>query len=135
MTQEMLDASYKPKVVVRLLGRGLISVNVEPTGTEDRLAIILSVKNAGPGVAHKIKFEGDLSFSPNGDNHFLRDVYFLENGIDSLVPGEARESDKIFISNPSGVQTTIRGTWEDAKGNKHCGDFPLNFTDPDLPYE
>ena len=138
LTKQMLEASDKPEIVVRLLCSGSASVPVASTEYTERPVLILSVKNVGSGVARKIKFEADLSFAPSEDRDSLNSVYFLQNGIDRLVPEEERiASNNTFIGNPSGdpnqLQTTIRGTWEDSKGKKHCEDFHLNFADPNLP--
>ena len=138
LTREMLEASYKPEVIVRLLGRGVTSVPVAPTEYTQRPILILSVKNVGSGVAHKIKFEADLDFAPSEDRDPLGSVYFLRNGIEQLAPGEERiASNNTFVGNPSRdrnqLQTTIRGTWEDPKGTEYSGDFHLDFTDPNLP--
>ena len=137
LTREMLDASYKPEVVIRLLHKHVATIPVAATEYTDGAVISLSVKNVGPGVARKIEFEGDLSFCPCEYGSRLRDIYFLVNGIDRLAPGEEKRSDKGFVVNQSGdpnqLQTTITGTWEDSKGMKYSGDFNLNFADPDLP--
>ena len=55
LTQEMVENSYRPEVVVRLLRSGTRSVEIEPAYTMDKPIIILSVKNVGPGIAYKIK--------------------------------------------------------------------------------
>ena len=137
LTREMLEHSYKPEVVVRLLHRNVTRIQVEATEYTDGAVISLSVKNIGSGVARKIEFEGDLSFCPCVYGSGLRDIYFLVNGIDRLAPGDEKKSDKGFVVNqsrdPNQLQTTIKGTWEDSKEMKHCGDFNLNFADPDLP--
>ena len=137
LTREMLEASYKPEVVIRLLHRNVATIKVAATEYTDGAVISLSVKNIGPGVARKIEFEGDLSFCPCEYGSRLRDIYFLVNGIDRLAPGEEKRVDKGFVVNqsrdPNQLQTTIRGTWEDSKKKKHYEDFNLNFADPDLP--
>lgn len=137
MAQEMLENSYKPEVVLRLLYHRPTSVRVAPTETTQKSMIILSVKNVGPGVAYKIKFEGDLSFKPYEKGATLQRVNFLVNGIDQLVPGGERRSNSYFVGDPSGdpseLQVMITGTWEDFKGKEHCKDFYLNFSDPELP--
>ena len=137
LTREMLDASYKPEVVIRLLHKRVETIPVTTTEYTAGAIISLSVKNVGTGVARKIEFEGDLSFCPCEYGARLRDIYILVNGIDRLAPGEEKISDKGFAVNQSGdpnqLQTTIMGTWEDSKGMKYSGDFNLNFADPDLP--
>ena len=62
LTQEMVENTYKPEVVVRLLREGVRTVQTAPTEWTDKRTMILSIKNVGPGVARKIKFEGDFSF-------------------------------------------------------------------------
>ena len=137
LTQEMVENSYKPEVVLRLLRSGTRSVEIEPAYTMDKPTIILSVKNIGPGVAYKIKFQADLSFQPYKSEYSLKSINFLRNGIDQLVLGEERRSIHNFIGDPSGdpnqLQVTVTGTWEDLKGKKHHKDFYLNFADPELP--
>ena len=133
LTQQILEVSYKPEVVVSLLRSSkqhLYKEYLEVPG------IILSIKNVGSGIARKINFEWDISFAPYGGEP-LGSINFLKNGIDCLAPGEERRSNSPFIADPSGdlnqLQVTIKGTWEDSKGKKYCADFDLNFADPDLP--
>ena len=137
LTQEIVENSYKPEVVVRLLRSGTRSVEIERAHNTDKPAITLSVKNVGPGIAYKIKFQVDLSFQPYKSEYSLKSINFLRNGIDQLVSGEERRSIHDFIGDPSGdpnqLQITVTGTWEDFKGKKHCKDFYLNFADPELP--
>ena len=137
LTQEMLENSYKPEVVVRLLREGVRTVQTAPMESTDKPMIILSVKNVGPGIARKIKFEGNFSFQPYKDDPPLKSINFLTNGIDRLAPGDEKKSHGTFTGDPSGdpnqLQVMIIGTWEDLKGKKHCEDFYLNFADPDLP--
>lgn len=137
LTREMLEASYKPEVVIRLLSRGVTNIKVAATESTSGPIIALSVKNVGTGIARKIEFEGDFSLCPCAHGNCLRDIYFLVNGIDCLAQGEEKESECVFAVNQSGdpnqLQTTIRGTWEDSRGKEHSEDFLLNFTDPDLP--
>lgn len=139
LTREMLEASYKPEVVIRLLSKGTANIQVAATESTYGPIIGLSVKNVGSGIARKIEFEADFSFYPCVHRSGLRDIYFLVNGIDRLAPGEEKESGSDFVVNqsrdPNQLQTTIKGTWEDSKGKKHCEDFHLNFADPDLPRE
>ena len=130
LTQDMLENSYRPEVVVRLLLTGEYY---------DSLPILtLSAKNVGPGVARKVRFEGYRSFNPDKvDKPPLKRVYFLNDGIDRLVPGEERISNSDLPGFPPNdlnkFQVTITGTWEDSKGKKYCEDFHLNFADPNLP--
>lgn len=137
LTQEMVESSYKPEVVLRLLYNRPTSVRVAPTETNQKPMITLSVKNVGPGVAYKIKFEGDLSFKPYEKGATLKSVNFLVNGIDQLISGEERRSNNYFIGDPSGdlnrLRIKVTGTWEDFKGKEHRKDFYLNFADPELP--
>ena len=137
LTRDMQEASYKPEVVVRLLRKGVRPVQVAPTEITHNPTVILSVKNVGPGVARKVKFQGDLSFQSYKGEDPLESINFLRNGIDRLVPGEERKSNRDFIVDSSGdpnqLQATIRGTWEDSRGKEHSEDFLLNFTDSDLP--
>ena len=139
LTQELLENSYRPEVIVFLLYRGVTAFPVTSTEYRSATEIRIGVKNVGPGVAHKIQFEMDRSFNPypyEGGSS-LGDVYFLVNGVNRLVPAEEIKPDNIFLvggfDDQNQVQTTIRGTWEDSKGKECCGDFYLNFADPDLP--
>ena len=137
LTQQMVEGAYKPEVVVRLLHEGVRTVQTAPTEFTDKRTIILSIKNVGPGVARKIKFEGDFSFRSYGGDLPLKSINFLANGIDQLVPGEERRSNSFLTGDPSAdpnqLQVTITGTWEDLKGKKYCEDFCLNFADSELP--
>ena len=134
LTQEMLENSYRPEVVVRLLYEGVRTVQTAPTERTGKRTMILSIKNVGPGVARKIKFEGDFSFRSYGGDLPLKSINFLENGIDRLVPSEERRSNSFLTGNPSDDPNhTITGTWEDLKGKKYCEDFCLNFADSELP--
>ena len=137
LTQEIAENSYKPEVVVSLLRTGVRSVQTAPNQFTDKPKIILRVKNVGPGIAYKINFQSDLSFQPYKSEYPLKIIGFLRNGVDQLVPGEERKSNFDFIGDPSGdpnqLQVTVTGTWEDSKGKKHCKDFYLNFTEPELP--
>ena len=138
LTQEMLEISYRPEVVVFLFYEGVRAVQVKSTQYRSVTEIRIGVKNIGPGVARKIQFEMDPSFRPDqeGDSS-LGDVYFLVNGVNRLVTAEEINPDNIFLvggfDDQNQVQTTIRGTWEDSKGKKYCEDFHLNFADPNLP--
>ena len=137
LTQEMVENSYKPEVVVLLLREGERSVQTAPTQWTDKRTMILSIKNVGPGVARKIKFEGDFSFRSYGGDLPLKSINFLANGIDRLIPGEERRSNSFITGDPSDdsnqSQVKITGTWEDVKGKKYCEDFCLNFHDSELP--
>ena len=142
LAQEIAENSYKPEVVVRLLRKGVRTVQIAPTEFTEKPTFILSVKNVGPGIAYKIKFQGNLSFQPYKSEYHksecpLKSINFLRNGIDQLVAGEERRSIHDFIGDPSGdpnqLQVTVTGTWEDLKGKKHHEDFYLNFADPELP--
>ena len=134
LTQEMVENAYKPEVVVRLLREGVRTVQTAPTEWTDKRTMILSIKNVGPGVARKIKFEGDFSFRSYGGALPLQSINFLANGIDRLIPSEERRSNSFITGDPSDDPNhTITGTWEDLKGKKYCEDFCLNFADSELP--
>ena len=134
LTQEMVENAYKPEVVVRLLCEGVRTVQTAPTEWTDKRTMILSIKNVGPGVARKIKFEGNFSFQSYEGDLPLKSINFLESGIDRLVPSEERRSNSFLTGDPSDDPNhTITGTWEDLKGKKYCEDFCLNFADPELP--
>ena len=138
LTQEMLENSYRPEVIVSLLSEGVRSVPVTSMEYKSATEIKISVKNIGPGVARKIQFEMDRSFCPyKWGGASLGDVSFLVNGVDRLVPAEEIRAKDVFLvgefDDQNQVQTTIKGTWEDSKGMKYSGDFNLNFADPDLP--
>ena len=77
LTRDMQEASYKPEVVVRLLRKGVRSVQVAPTEITHNPTVILSVKNVGPGVARKIKFQGDLSVQSYKGEDPLESINFL----------------------------------------------------------
>lgn len=146
LTQETLENTYRPEVVVRLLktGRGF-SFEV---GSETRQSpiLFLMAKNIGPGVARKVEFEGHRSFNPDPENmgEFpLTRVFFLEKKTDCLLIGEELKSDDNLLGYPLDMtpsdlnkfKVTITVTWEDLKGKKYYDDFPLNFADRNLPYE
>ncbi len=134
LTQEMVENSYKPEVVVFLLHEGIRTVQTGPTQQTDKRTIILGIKNVGPGVARKIKFEGDFSFRSYGGDLPLKSINFLANGIERLVPGKERRSNSFLIGDLSDDPNhTIIVTWEDLKGKKYCEDFCLNFHDSELP--
>ena len=135
LTREMLEISYRPEVVVRLLRTG-------ETYLHDKVKnplLTVHLKNVGPGVARNVKFEKYLSFNPipdEIDEPLLKRVYFFNSVIDRLVPGEELRSIDLPgfpPSDPNKFQVTITGTWEDLKGKKYCEDFHLNFADPNLP--
>ncbi len=140
LTQEMLENSYKPEVIVRLLPTGKAHVYEDGAEKRKHRILILIAKNIGPGVARNVKFEGHRSFNPMPDKTkepLLKRVYFLEDGVDRLLPAEELRSDNNLPGFPPSdlnkFQVTITGTWEDSKGKKHCEDFHLNFADPNLP--
>ena len=134
LTQEMVENSYKPEVVVRLLREGVRSVQTAATEYTDKRTMILSIKNMGPGVARKIKFDGDFSFRSYEGDLPLKSINFLANGIDRLIPGEERRSNSFITGDPSDDSNhTITSTWEDVKGKKYREDFYLNFADSELP--
>ncbi len=140
LTREMLENSYKPEVIVRLLRTRKAYIYEDGAETRKCPILILIAKNVGPGVARNVKFEGYRSFNPMPDKikePLLKRVYFLEDGIDRLLPGEELKSkDNLLGFPPSDLnkfRVTITGTWEDSKGKKHCEDFHLNFADPNLP--
>ena len=77
LTQEMVENTYKPEIVVRLLRERVRTVQTAPTESTDKRTMILSIKNVGPGVARKIKFEGDFSFrSYEGDLPLKKEYQF-----------------------------------------------------------
>lgn len=136
----MLENSYKPDVIVRLLSTGKTYTDGVGAELEKYPILALIAKNVGPGVARNIKFEGHRSFNPIPDKldvPQLSRVSFLEEGIDCLFSGEERKSKSIILgfisSDLNKFQVTITGTWEDSKGKKHCGEFHLNFADRSLP--
>ena len=135
LTQEMLENSYKPEVVVRLLRTGKKYIHKE--GTLPLLTV--SVKNEGPGIARNVKFEGHDSFDPYKRGvPLLGSVYFIKDGFDRLLSGEERKSDPNLLGFPPrdlNKKVTITGTWEDSKGKKYCENFDLNFADPNLPQQ
>lgn len=137
LTQEMVENSYKSEVVLRLLTIGPRQVEVTRNHFMDKPAIILSVKNMGPGVAYKIKFEWDPSIDPCKIGYSPKKINFLMNGVDQLAPGEERRSNGNFTGglsdDPSQLRIKFTGTWEDFKGKKHRKDFYLDFSDPELP--
>lgn len=139
LTQEMVEGSYKPEVVLRLLTIGTRPVEVASKHFMDKPAIILSVKNVGPGIAYKIKFEGDFSVNPYKIGNSLKKINFLVNGLDQLFPGEERKSNSNFTGglsdDPSQLRIKFTGTWEDFKGKEHRKDFYLNFAGTELPPE
>ena len=100
--------------------------------------------NAGAGVARKIEFEGDLSFSP-GDGIPLDTIDFIRDGIDVLAPGQERtrnitsvrsrqnemvrsiETDRPF------PQVLVTVTYKDVLGKNYDDKFTLNFNDVSIP--
>ena len=140
LTREMLENTYRPDVVVRLLWEGKIYTYKDGTEIRKNRLLTLSVKNVGAGVARNVTFERYLSFNPvpdKTDEPLLKRVFFLTDGIDRLLPGEELRSDDNLPGFPHSdlnkFQVTITGTWEDSKGKKYCEDFHLNFADPNLP--
>ncbi len=140
LTREMLENSYKPEVLVRLLSTGKTYIYEDGAETRKYPRLALIAKNVGPGVARNVKFEGHRSFNPIPEKigvPLLKRVYFLDDGIDCLLPGEELRSDDNLLGFPSSdlnkFQVTITGTWEDSKGKKHWEDYHLNFADPNLP--
>ena len=136
----MLENSYRPEVIIRLLSTGETYIYEDAAEILKYPLLALIAKNVGPGVARNVKFEGHRSFNPipdKIDEPLLKRVYFLEDGIDRLLPGEElRSGNNLLRFPPSDLnkfQVTITGTWEDSKGKKYCEDFPLNFADPNLP--
>ena len=137
LTQEIVENSYKPEVVLRLLTVGTRTVEVAPNHLMDKPTIILSLKNVGPGVARNIKFEGDLSINPYKIGYSLEKINFLMNGVNQLAPGDEKRSNGNFTGglsdDPNELRITVTGTWEDFKGKEHRRDFYLDFADPELP--
>jgi hypothetical protein len=134
LTRQTLKATYKPKVIIRLL-RGNLHIHDENFGDYE---IILCVKNVGPGVARKIEFgdRDNLSFAPYGGESF-ENVNFLKYGIDLLAPGDERRHNKPIVPNPHGdlnqLTVALTVTYEDSDGTKYSEPFPLNFAESDLP--
>ena len=93
LTRKMLENSYKPEIVLRLLRTSRTHTYKE--GTETWInPLIVEAKNIGPGVARKVTFEGHRAFNPHKiDEPPLKRVYFLNDGIDRLLPGDERKSD------------------------------------------
>ena len=64
LTREMLESSYKPEVVLRLLRTNRTYTREE--GPEIIIhRLFVEAKNIGPGVARKVTFEGHRSFNPH----------------------------------------------------------------------
>ncbi len=131
LTKELVEASYKPEIIVYL--------RASPTFIRDDSLqvneITLCVKNVGPGVARKIEFGDNLSFAPYGGEP-LESIGFLKNGIDVLAPGQERRQNQPSVANPLGdlsqLRVKIPVNYEDSRGTKYSDTFPLDFTEPDL---
>ena len=118
LTQEIVENTYKPEVVIRLLATGKGYTYEDGAETRRNPLLILIAKNVGPGVARNVKFEGYCSFDPfEIGKPLLSRVYFIEDGIDRLLPGEELRSDDNLPGFPPSdlnkFQVTITGTWED----------------------
>ena len=118
---EKLKATYKPNIVV--------SVDYVPKGNGE-YSMKTSIKNVGAGVARKVRFGGDLSFTLSGVP--FGEIDFLKNGIDTLVPeggfsciqsGYIKPSDNFNKQKPTPVVITV--AYEDSVHNKYMDKFPL----------
>ena len=123
LTRQLVEASYKPEVIVYL--------RTSPTLIRDTLEVnemTLCVKNVGPGVARKIDFGDNLSFAPYGGEP-LENIGFLKNGIDVLAPGQERRQNQPSVADPFGdlsqLQVTIPVNYEDSRGTKYSDAFLL----------
>ena len=100
--------------------------------------------NAGAGVARKIEFEGDLSFS-TGDGIPLDTIDFIRDGIDALAPGDERtrditreryrgnESDRSIETDRPFPHVLVTVTYKDVLGKNYDDKFTLNFNDVSIP--
>ena len=100
--------------------------------------------NAGVGVARKIEFEGDLSFS-TGDGIPLDTINFIRDGIDALAPGDERtrnitkdrtrknESVRSIETDRPFRLVLVTVTYMDVLGVQYNDKFTLNFNDVSIP--
>ena len=128
---EKLKATYKPEV--------LVSIDYLERVIRGVFSMAVSVKNLGQGVARKVKFGGDISFSPCGNNP-LQEIDFLKDGYDVLPPGgggSCRISGALKPLSDFDAQrqtlVVITVTYEDSVKNKYADTFRFDFSDRILP--
>ena len=136
LTDSLLKATYKPQIVV--------SLRTYRGGRTDWYRQGICVTNAGSGVARKIEFEGDLSFS-TGDGIPLDTIDFIRDGIDALAPGDERtrnitrdryrgnESDRSIETDRPFPHVLVAVTYKDVLGKNYDDKFTLNFNDVSIP--
>lgn len=128
LTGELLKATYKPEII--------IYPDVERR--HDHLTLhnkYICVENVGTGVARKVKFGGDLGFNIK-DGKRLNQIDFIQNGIDTLAPGQKRRAVLISFKDPMDEQykpVMITVVCKDSRGGSHDGEFTLDFNDWTLP--
>jgi hypothetical protein len=136
LTDSLLKATYKPQIVVSLRTYRGDRVDWYRQG--------ICVTNAGVGVARKIEFEGDLSFS-TGDGIPLDTIDFIRDGIDALAPGDERtrnitkdrtrknESVRSIETDRPFRLVLVTVTYMDVLGVQYNDKFTLNFNDVSIP--
>ena len=136
LTDSLLKATYKPQIVV--------SLRTYRGGRADWYRQGICVTNAGAGVARKIEFEGDLSFS-TGDGIPLDTIDFIRDGIDALAPGDERtrnitkdrtrenESVRSIETDRPFRLVLVTVTYMDVLGVQYNDKFTLNFNDVSIP--
>ena len=96
------------------------------------------VKNIGPGHARKVRFQGDLSFTPEKGTP-LNGIDFIMNGIDALAPGQEKESQATprygidFNLDEEYPPVSITVTYKDTVGDNHNDEFTLDFNERNFP--
>lgn len=136
LTSSLLKATYKPQIVV--------SLRTYREGRQDWYRQGICVTNAGAGVARKIEFGGDLSFS-TWDGIPLDTIDFIRDGIDVLAPGQERtrniirnryrgnENDRSIETDSPFPPVLVTVTYKDVLGKNYDDKFTLNFNDVSIP--
>ena len=136
--QTVFEAN-KPEIVVEL--RLATSHHNKYQNFEQHLC----VANVGSGTARKVEFEGDFSFQPMYGKP-LNEINFLQNGIETLRPGETEiyklagfsgPLDKVFsnIANEHrNSEVTISVTYRNFEGQEIEDSFLIDFRKAKDPY-
>ena len=127
LTREVFKTTNRPELVVYLQFY-MEKVNA----VRDVWITELCVKNAGFGIARKLRFNGDVYFQPE-NGLALENIYFIQTGVDNLLPGQeiyevvSSRENTYFHNNDQNSSIEIGVIYEDTKGFSYQDSFTLDF--------
>ena len=127
LTREVFKTTNRPELAVYLQFY-MEKVNA----VHDVWITELCVKNVGFGIARKLRFNGDFCFQPE-NGLALENIYFIQTGIDNLLPGQeiygvvSSQENPYFHNYDQNASIEIDVIYEDTKGFAYQDSFTLDF--------